>query len=441
MLLKKKRRNFAFLFLLLTFSVSVYSQSALNKHITFQWDKVPLKLVLTQIGQKADIHFVYVSDLFNTSRPITLNAKNLTVQSILVQLFPEGQIDFHEVGKEVILSKKFSFKPQQKNTSLLYPTPLSNLNKPLVPEVPVQKTINAVQIEQPTPVVKIDTVIVVKHDTVVLEKHDTVFKTLPMESPDIQLPSVKKLIPRISIGCFSEFLLPFEDMAVGQGDVVSFDIMKHSEDQMPTFKGGIQVSYKVGSWGFQTGLGLDVKRWQVGYKYNQSITDSSKVVGYDEEITWDIKNKQNNEGEYILDSTMIITRIPLYYEDMSEVVYSERNAASYLTVPLVAEYYYSLFKDIDIRAGVGIDALFLVGANGQTLINTSQEMVSIKSMLKDFYLRYSYSLGIDYQFTEHQSLSLQTHFKTNATSIFRNDYPFVRDEYIESLSIHYAWIF
>jgi TonB-dependent starch-binding outer membrane protein SusC len=99
-----------FLVVCLFFSIAnaedVHGQEILSKRITINLQNRNLRDILSQIEKKADVKFLFHSQLVSANDQITIHAKNQTLSSILEQLLSSRKINFEADGNQIILTKK-----------------------------------------------------------------------------------------------------------------------------------------------------------------------------------------------------------------------------------------------------------------------------------------------------------------------------------------------
>lgn len=74
----------------------------LNKKVSINVKKMPLKDVLAKVGKQGDFYFSYNSKLVKNDSLVTLNASNNTVKEVLDMLFA-GRFQYKETDNHVIL--------------------------------------------------------------------------------------------------------------------------------------------------------------------------------------------------------------------------------------------------------------------------------------------------------------------------------------------------
>jgi TonB-dependent starch-binding outer membrane protein SusC len=82
-----------------------YSQAT---RLSLQLKEVSLKEVLNQIEQESDFFFLYNSKLVDVNRIVNVDAKNQRIDDLLNQLFPEKDVSFIVIDKQIIISPKTS---------------------------------------------------------------------------------------------------------------------------------------------------------------------------------------------------------------------------------------------------------------------------------------------------------------------------------------------
>lgn len=101
-------KNFASIFcclIVLCFSYKAQAQTNLNKTITIDLKRQPLKKALIVIGEKGDFKFSYNSKILPKDSLVNLYAENRKVLKVLRTLF-DASYDFKEVGNYVIIRRK-----------------------------------------------------------------------------------------------------------------------------------------------------------------------------------------------------------------------------------------------------------------------------------------------------------------------------------------------
>jgi hypothetical protein len=403
------------LILFLAYSGVAFSQSSvLNKNITLQLSDKPLGVVLKIIEKKAGVNFVYVSGLFNPNLSVSISVKNTSLKAVLLQLFPSKKhIDFYVSGQNIILTHNTTnerFQEKKKDITTLETIPLE---------------------------IKHDTVQVIVKDTVNILKHDTVFKLPTVEVKAVKVESTTSY----SLGAFSVYTFPTQFISIGTASTNVFNLAKASEQTISSVSAGMSFDYKNGNFGFQTGLGVSTKSWSAQYNYQTVYTDYSTITGYTDIQSWMVRPHLPGEPLRREDSTLVITKTPIYKTQNVNVNYKNVNMASYVYIPLQFNYYYPLSQTFSLQAGIGVDISLLYAAQGQTLVADNAGLSDLKTYLSDYILFGKAMLGANYSFTPRHSVSFQVGFGYDLTPVFRTNYPIQRYEYIPFLGVAYRWWF
>lgn len=113
-----------------------YSQSILNKRISIQVDDMSLKNVLHQIGNKADVKFVYSSSHIALDQKVTASVRQEELGKVLNRLFNRTEIDFEVSDRFIILKENETTPPPEMSAirpvadSLIKGKVLSETNDP-----------------------------------------------------------------------------------------------------------------------------------------------------------------------------------------------------------------------------------------------------------------------------------------------------------------------
>ncbi|NQY67008.1 MAG: STN domain-containing protein [Flavobacteriales bacterium] len=103
-LVKIQFRVLAILSLLLVTTV-VYSQTRLDKRVSVYVNDIPISSILKQIQKESNIFFSYSPNLIPSSEKATIKAYNRSIKDILTTLFLNYNIEFRELGDNVVIYK------------------------------------------------------------------------------------------------------------------------------------------------------------------------------------------------------------------------------------------------------------------------------------------------------------------------------------------------
>jgi hypothetical protein len=93
-------------FVLISIKGFSQSNSPLNKPISIQVENVTIKKVLKEISKKYEIDFSYSSNIVPVENLVTLNEKEVTLKSVLDQLFLDKNIGYQFLSGKVVLIQK-----------------------------------------------------------------------------------------------------------------------------------------------------------------------------------------------------------------------------------------------------------------------------------------------------------------------------------------------
>lgn len=102
------KRIATLVFLLMAIATNSYSQSLLNKNITIEANKKPLKEVLKTISNKGQFHFSYNSNIIREDSLVTISVKDKPVSHILDALF-NGNVEYKEKDNYIILQRALGY--------------------------------------------------------------------------------------------------------------------------------------------------------------------------------------------------------------------------------------------------------------------------------------------------------------------------------------------
>lgn len=89
----------------------LYSQKIVN--VSLNMKNVTVEEVLNVLEQKTEYHFLYNSKLINVDRRVNIEAKNESVDKVLIRLFASTDVKFDIAGDQVILSRKADILQQE----------------------------------------------------------------------------------------------------------------------------------------------------------------------------------------------------------------------------------------------------------------------------------------------------------------------------------------
>ena len=81
-------------------TAAAYAQGPM---VTVQVSKAPLKKVLNEVERQTPYRFSYRSKLLDGQAPVTLNVRNVTVQTLLDQVLPQRNLGYRIVSAQSIV--------------------------------------------------------------------------------------------------------------------------------------------------------------------------------------------------------------------------------------------------------------------------------------------------------------------------------------------------
>ncbi len=81
----------------------VEAQRIMEQRVTIQAENKPVKALLNQLGQMADVRFAYSSGLSQLNQPVTVNASNQRLSEVLDLLLRPLQLSYRLQGRQIIL--------------------------------------------------------------------------------------------------------------------------------------------------------------------------------------------------------------------------------------------------------------------------------------------------------------------------------------------------
>lgn len=99
-------KRLAVLTLILTSFLANAAQGVLEKDVSLHFENVSLENVLSQIERKADVKFVYSTNVLNISEKVNYKASNVRLEEALNQILTKSGVSFRTHGKKIIISSK-----------------------------------------------------------------------------------------------------------------------------------------------------------------------------------------------------------------------------------------------------------------------------------------------------------------------------------------------
>lgn len=120
------------IFLLTAFMVQVYASSSAQT-VSIKANNTPLKEFVVQLQKVTGYNFISNSELLNNAKPITIAAKNASMQSVFEQCFTDNGLAFviNDDEKTVVLSKLVT-QPVNRNVQQITGTVVDEKGLPLV---------------------------------------------------------------------------------------------------------------------------------------------------------------------------------------------------------------------------------------------------------------------------------------------------------------------
>ena len=272
--------------------------------------------VLKDIELEAGITFSYKQDLFDPDKTVTINVWDKTLEEILKILFENNNVEFFEVGNQIVIYKTATDRiiEKKKTDTLIFKETITKSD-----------TVRTVLKDT---VYITDTLIITKVDTIIQQLHDTIVKTVYEKE---QKPTSKKYQNTIEVFFKTAFY--------------------NNKLKLPSGLVDIPTNIKIQT---STKMSFD---WSLGITGTKSFTNSSISIGVG------IKNRlDNNEFFYKKgtphpDDTIDIIDSAYIYEQ-------QINKFQYLTIPVCLSWQTQLFEKTSVGFGMGIWINYLLNAEG-----------------------------------------------------------------------------
>ena len=377
-------------------------ESILNKRVTITLHSLTVPAALKRIEEVSSVRFFYTSDLFSQTR-VNCSSSNQTLDVLLQCLFANQSVSYRVVQDKIFIYKTpISESPQQTNISQSKKSfktdTLIDLN--LVKEQSIISDTNSINSIEFVEVTKETSLYVVQSQ----EDIDSIVKVQKIEPVFEQQNSTYsnnmqfflRIVPFVSCN------YTFEQVKIS--NLVFADRISTSEAFIPwSYDAGIHLNFMNKHVGFETGASVSNFMWNASIKtYSEYKTDS--IVEYIQDTTWDVQyykkpdHPEQSEATTV-DSTMIITRTPLYYTYEDSMHYYNNNSLSYIRIPFGAAYQYIINDAHSIMLGVSANLHVLYAAKGYSYGIETNSVFRLNSVFRDYFVSImpyvSYSYGIN----------------------------------------------
>lgn len=418
MYLKGKKRFLLQLFLL-PFSFIVAQTSVLQKSINLHVKNQSVCAVFKLIEKQANVHFVYVSGTVDCNRKVSVQVSNQPLQVVVSKIMAQNPVEIKVSEHNIVLT------PQKKHPLVVKP-PKQERFVPAIekkPEIPVSPLVIKDTISKDTlPKVSL------KPDTLAVVK-DTVPKdTLPSKKEALSL--VKPSVSRFSIGVVAGYHATLERFVRGKAPLALYDHIKGSEGYSSILQVGACVKYRLGVFELETGASLCKRIWTL------DVASVTRDTNFFKGKT--IRSVSNNTEDAAIIEKLRAGATPPP-SSTKTIGNSETNELTYLSIPLQANYVFSLNEKWAWKLGLGADCNFLLQSKGYTLIDWGFE--KLDKVVNPFYLDAKAQAGLDYSISKHQLLSFSAGFTMPLTDIYSSKYPISRTLYSCPILLTYNWRF
>jgi len=419
--------------------ISFSRQTVLDKKINIQAHNESIATVLTHIEQLAGVNFMYMSGLFDKKKLVTISFTNTSIKVILQKLIPSNEVLLYVVDNKIIFYKKDEAPPGKGGTTYT-----------LSPVETTKKTEPEPTVKQAEPAKRIidDTVKITIYDTIKVTKFDTVKITRKVDH--IADSSFLKGLSKIGssgfvISCFGGVHFISERFS-GISNTVSTKVAIGENAKKTRSEYGIGIEYYWNHFSIHSGLGFSTKKWSASYSYSNIYTNTSIITGYTDIISWEVKPHKPQGGGFppiisLFDSTITITKTPIYKKDTIKVYYKGTNSASYISIPLILNYNIKLMGGLSATIGTGVMLHLLQNTSGYTIKDNKYTLISTSESLRDYYLSSSCDVGFSFALSKHQIISLKAAALFSVTKLMKESYSAQKKEHSFSGILSYGWKF
>jgi hypothetical protein len=411
-------------------------QTVLDKKISLQAHNESIANVLHRIEQLAGVNFMYMSGLFDKNRIVSISFTNTSIKIILQKVIPSNDVLLYVIDNKIIFYRKDEAPPGKDGTTyLLTPTETIETPKPITEAKRIL----------------IDTIKVSIFDTVTVTKYDTIRVVEKLK--ELEKPSTKSI--ELSKPITSGFILSVfwgehfihETVKANSRTDISTIIKTNEKGVTIRPEYGIGLRYQWSHFSINSGIGMVEKQWNTDYSFTKIFTDSSKITGYIETISWNVTPHKPQPGPppqggfQLFDSTKIITKTPIYKKDSTQIKYKGTNKASYLSVPLILSFHFTVYKKLYATIGSGITLYLLRNAVGYTIKDSNYTLVHLNEILKDYYISSSSECGLGYSVSKHQIIWVKAGMHFSITKLQKENFPISKQERSFSGMISWGWKF
>jgi len=420
-------------------------QTVLDKKISIHAHNETIVTILHRIEQLAGVNFMYMSGLFNKNKLVSISFTNTSIKNILQKIIPSNDVLLYVIDNKIIFYKKDEAPPGKEG-----------ITYSLTQTESEPTTKQAESVKQ----IILDTLRVTVFDTVKITKYDTIRL---IEKPNNVVTAIKKANNTsiiLSASCGINFVT---ERLINNSVTSILSIIKKGEvSKQKRFEEGLNLTFQFSHFAISSGIGFENRMWNADYEYKKTFIDSSKTVGYSESTQTTITDKSisvrimepalppplnilprryKDTVIVIKDTSKIITRSPIYKKDSVKVNYKGLNTASYITIPLLLSFNFTINQKITALIGTGLKIHLLRKATGFTVTDTKYVLSPLSDYLRDYYLTSISEFGLQYSISKHQIVMLKTGFSFSISPIMKQQFPIKRSEQYFSAMICWGWKF
>jgi hypothetical protein len=412
----------------------IFSQpSLLDKRVTLQVSNVTVSSVIEKISSQTGTRFSYDPSQVNASRKVTLNVSNQSVGSVLRQVFPSRELNFREVGNQVVI-----YKPNLPQSES--PPSLRNLT---TQEISSEKNEQMTSGEKVLPVpdtfyirVK-DTFLIHTTDTLIiyntivrvdtLHKTDTVFieksraqkSTLP-ENPRFDRNSMRNRLYRQHNGWY--FGISYEQIfsspelkESNNQYALLLSKMKEANTLTPlNYSLNFMMGYDFPVLGVRSGLGFCRLGETFEYSFSQQVGGFYKT---DTVETYYTISGIDTSWYYVTDSSWVNI-------DYKRYDFKNPNAYRYLELPLTLRFRAVRNERFELYALAGVIAGINIGKKALVILDSPEYPVGWlpASMISSFVFSWQSGLGCSFSLGGGVEVFAEVLYRKQMTDLYK-DYP------------------
>jgi len=396
--------NFLIICLLLFTSLLFANTSLLEKKVTVYSKTKTVLDILHEIEEIADLTFSFKSDIFDRNKKVIFNEKERTIKEILDIIFTEEDIQYQEIGNQIllILNKKEETKEE------------NNINS----EVATIKVINDTVFRY------INTTKVKVYDSVRYVFFDTIRPKIEKPSPDISFEfgispyyNFSKIIPQYSENeYFSELIKSAEKPLLSYQVYLklnkSFNWLKLSTGITYSFE-KIKANYNIDEIYTKT-VNETLQSWNTKLDTSYREVYNTGMGGKPDSIVWKYIYKR-----FPVDSFVTYTK-----SDSIQISSSTINKYHYLQFPITIGWQKYITDKLLLSINTGPSIDLLISKKGKVL--NSEPEIQLYDVNDIPYIKINTSwlinVGISYKFKPQLAGSFQFSYNQQLQSAYSSNF-------------------